>query len=555
MRSELSAILYVLALVCFAAQAGVASIEAPQFRGLTIGVATPEDAVRALGQPKYGDPAKDEKLIYDSARSGQVDELTFEGQGKRLSVVEAATPPEGLETRAAIRAKLGAPEYELRLGRQTMYEYSQRGMRLWVDNKTGATIGAALFAPRDHPRVPAGERRQVAVAAVAAPKRAKAARFRVGFASRKITPPEGMAADPRYDKVHDDLYVRCVVIAQGRKTVAIAAGDIFVFTAYEIAPIEEGARAAGIDYLLFASTHSHSAPDGIGLDIPHADEYDAFVQREAVACIQAAKQNLAPATIEVSQAELMLEGAHIATIARNWRDPGIVDPYLTVVRFIAAEGSKQPLGALVQFTCHPERLARYDNAISSDWVGPMRETVEAALGGMCIFVNGPLGGMVSPDEIPGSEPFADTRRIGEWIGKRAVEAVAGGASAIAQDKLDFRIRPVLMPLVSEKILARMEQGWIKGTLIHGSHPTEVGRLDIGELEILAVPGELLPDLGFRARAQMTGKYNIIIGLANDEIGYIVPAWDFHVGEYEETTSMGPSAAPQVMEAVRELVGK
>jgi len=555
MRGQLAVIASAMCLTCFVAQVGATGAEPPQFRGLKVGAATPDDAAKALGQPRYGDPAKDEKLIYDSARGGLVDELTFEGTPKRLALVEAATPPQGLETRAAIRAKLGAPEYELELGRQTMYEYSQRGMRLWVDNKTGATIGAALFVPLDYPRVPPGERRQVAMPRLAPASPGKPALFRVGFASRSITPPPGMPADSRYNKVHDPLQVRCVVIAASGKTVAIAAGDIFVFTAYEIAPIQEGARAAGIDYLLFASTHSHSAPDGIGLDIPHADQYDAFVQRQAVACIAEAKRKLAPATIEVAQAELMLDGAHVATIARNWRDPGIVDPYLTVVRFIAARGKKQPLGTLVHFTCHPERLARYEGAISSDWVGPMRQTVEAALGGRCVFVNGPLGGMVSPDEIPGSEPFADAQRIGQWLGKRAVQAVAEGASPITQNKLDFRIRPLLLPLVSEKILARMEQGWIKGELIRGSHPTAVARLDIGELQMLAIPGELLPDLGFRARAQMTGKYNIIIGLANDEIGYIVPAWDFHVGKYEETTSMGPSAAPQVMEAVRELLAR
>ena len=552
MRTELMLIVGVVCLMSAAAGVATAAGEAPQFRGLTIGAATRADAVRLLGQPKYGDPAKDEKLVYDSTRAGHVDELTFEGEPKRLACIEAATPPEGLATRAEIGGRLGEPEYELRLGRQTMLEYSQRGMRLWVDNKTGATIGAALFPPQEYPRVPVGELRRVTVPPIPRPSKGEPARFQVGIASRLILPPPGMQADPRYTKVHDDLEVRCIVVAAGGKTVAIAAGDIFVFTAYEIGPIQEGARALGVDYLLFASTHSHSAPDGIGLDIPHADEYDAFVQRQAVACIEEAKQNLAPATIEVSQTELMLDGAHVALIARNWRDPGIVWPYLTVVRFITADAKRQPLGTLVHFTCHPERLARYDNAISSDWVGPMRKTVEAALGGMCVFVNGPLGGMVSPDEIPGSEPFADTQRIGEWIGARAVEAVRAGASPIKEGQIRIRLRPLLIPLVNEKIIELRAKGWMKGPLVRGSQSTQVGRLDIGELQILAVPGELLPDLGFRARAKMTGRFNVIVGLANDEIGYIIPAWDYHVGQYEEMTGVGPSSGPQVMDAAEEI---
>lgn len=552
MRAELVLVVGVLCLMCFAAQMATAAGEPPQFRGLTVGVATREDAVKLLGQPKYGDPAKDEKLVYESSRPGQIDELTFEGDPKRLACIEAATPPAGLTTRAEILAKFGEPEYELRLARQTMVEYSQRGMRLWVDT-AGAVIGAALFPPQDYPRVPVGEQRRVTVPPSRAAVEGTAAVFRVGFASRDITPPAGMPADPRYTKVHDPLSVRCIVIASGDKTVAIAAGDIFVFTAYEIAPIQEGARAAEIDYLLFASTHSHSAPDGIGLDIPHADEYDAFVARQAVDCIIEAKQKLAPATIEVSQTELAIDGAHIALISRNWRDPGIVWPYVTVVRFTSTEGKKEPLGALVQFTSHPERLARYDGAISADWVGPMRKTVEDALGGMCVFVNGPLGGMVSPDEIPGSEPFADTQRIGEWIGARAVEAARAGSSPITRAGITARTRPLLIPITNEKIVELREKGWMKGGAIHGSHATQVGRLDIGELCVFAIPGELLPDLGFRALAQMTGRFNLIVGLANDEIGYIIPAWDYHVGSYEEMTGLGPSEGPQVMDAITEIV--
>jgi hypothetical protein len=526
---------------------------APQFRGLAVGTATREDAVKLLGPPKYGDPAKDEKLVYDALRRQQVDELTFEGPGGTLTVVEAASPLPGLATRADIAASLGEPEYELRLGRQTMLEYSQRGMRFWVDNDRGATIGTALFTPMDYPRVPPGEQRKVTVPAFIAAPAEKAATFRVGFASRDITPPPGVPADTRYTKVHDPLYVRAIVIAAGGKTIAIVGADAFVFTSYEIAPIQEGARAAGIDHLLFASSHSHSAPDGIGLDIPHADQYDAFVQQQAVACIKEAQQALTPATIAVAQAELMLDGAHVALISRNWRDPGLVWPYVTVVRFLAAEKQGQTLGTLVQFVCHPERLARYDNAISADWVAAMRKRVEAALGGMCVFVNGALGGMVSPDEVPGSDRFADTQRIGDWIGNALVATATGKAMTLARGNLDFRVRPLLIPMTSEKIAARMEQGWIKGTLIRGAHQTWVGRLDIGELQIIAIPGELLPDLGFRARSHMTGKCNLIVGLANDEIGYIVPAWDYLIGQYEETTGMGPSTAPQIMCAIEDLL--
>jgi hypothetical protein len=524
----------------------------PQFKGLAVGQATPDDVLRILGQPKHGGPAKDESVMYDSLKPGHLDTLTFEGSPPRLALVESPTAPPGMETRDAIRKTLGPPEYELTLGRQTMFEYTQQGYRFWFDN-AGAVIGAVLFAPQEHPRVPAGEQRRTVVPPLPAPSKGKPAIFRVGFASRDITPPKEHLPDLGYEKIHDNLEVRAIVIVSGGRTIALVSGDIFVYTAYEIEPIRQAARSAGIDYLLFASTHSHSAPDCIGLDGPRPDNYNAFVQREAAACIEQAKQNLVPATIEVAQAELLLHGGRISTISRNWRDPGIVYPYLTVVRFISADKAKQPLASLVHFTCHPERLSRYDKAISADWVRPLRDTVESALGGKCIFFNGPLGGMVSPDGIPGADPFEDTQRIGEWIGRQAVEAVRAGSSPLTSNQVRFRRRPILVPLVSQNIMERSGPDRIRFKLIHGSHPTEVGRLAIGEMQILVVPGELLPDLAFRAQARMTGKFNVIIGLANDEIGYIVPEWDFRVGAYEERTGLGPSAAPQVMNAIAELL--
>ena len=568
MRWELIVAACILCLTCFAVQA-VPAAEAPaaqtagkpQFHGLALGQATAEEVVAALGQPKYGDPAKDETVMYDAGRAGQPDSLTFEGKPRVLALVETAAPQPGLEDRQQIQARLGAPEYELELGRQTMYEYARRGVRLWVDNATGKTIGAVLFVPQEYPRVPVGEQRKVVVEPQASPSRDRPAVFGVGIAARDITPRPEWLQQLGYDKVHDRLEVRCVVISAGGKTAAIMGGDTFIFGSAEVAPIQAAARAAGIDYLLYGSSHTHSAPDCMGYYGPRPDEYDAFIQRQAIACLQDALARLAPATIEVAQVEIPLEGGRIATISRNWRDPGIVDPYLTVVRFIAADGGQRPLGALVQFTCHPERLSHHDNAISADWVGPMRETVEAALGGTCVFVNGPLGGMVSPDGVPGSEPFADTRRMGEWIGAQAVKAAqAGGAppagsSPLTRAEIAFRMRPLLIAAMGDAIREAIPLGNLKLDLIHGSHPTEVGRLDIGELQILAIPGELLPDLGFRARAQMSGRYNMIVGLANDETGYIVPAWDYRVGRYEERTSLGPSAAPQIMDAVAELLGE
>jgi hypothetical protein len=58
-------------------------------------------------------------------------------------------------------------------------------------------------------------------------------------------------------------------------------------------------------------------------------------------------------------------------------------------------------------------------------------------------------------------------------------------------------------------------------------------------------------------AQVAG----VIGLANDELGYILPVEDFKYpwnpfrpgSHYEETNSIGREIAPQVMDGIRSLL--
>jgi hypothetical protein len=115
--------------------------------------------------------------------------------------------------------------------------------------------------------------------------------------------------------------------------------------------------------------------------------------------------------------------------------------------------------------------------------------------------------------------------------------------------------------------------------------SEVGLLKLGEVEAAMIPGEIYPELVLgkvqdppdpgadfpdapiepAIYAQMKGRYRMIFGLANDEIGYILPKrqWDekppFCYGrkkaQYGEINSIGPDAGPILCEAFRELARK
>jgi hypothetical protein len=124
----------------------------------------------------------------------------------------------------------------------------------------------------------------------------------------------------------------------------------------------------------------------------------------------------------------------------------------------------------------------------------------------------------------------------------------------------------------------------------------VAKLQVGNVRFLAVPGELLPELAVGydpqfalghpqvkatnpappdlalappapyLKEQLGGELPCIIGLANDELGYLVPAYDYRLhptrpwfdeapgDHYEETNSLGPSTTPALLGAYQTLLG-
>jgi hypothetical protein len=98
----------------------------------------------------------------------------------------------------------------------------------------------------------------------------------------------------------------------------------------------------------------------------------------------------------------------------------------------------------------------------------------------------------------------------------------------------------------------------------GKITTEVNLIKVGDLWLATVPGEMLPKLGLALKASLKeagARVAGVIGLANDEVGYILPAEDFKYplnplnpgAHYEETNSISKAVGPKVMQAVLSLL--
>jgi hypothetical protein len=158
-----------------------------------------------------------------------------------------------------------------------------------------------------------------------------------------------------------------------------------------------------------------------------------------------------------------------------------------------------------------------------------------------VFLNGALGGMLTPDApVRGYESAV---AMGKGFARFVVQA-AKAATPSSCYVLWLHRRPVQYPLTAEAVLKFLENAPGPVEINRKRVSTEMNVLWIGDAQMITVPGELLPELGFEIMAHMTGRLRLIVGLANDELGYLIPSYDFRAGTYEERT--GPGAAGGVI---------
>jgi hypothetical protein len=280
-------------------------------------------------------------------------------------------------------------------------------------------------------------------------------------------------------------------------------------------------------------------------------EYMAATKKKIAGTILASLSAVKPATVKWTSIQ-------VPGVAKNARNPEIVDDELTLAQF-SSDG--KVLATLFNFPCHPEVLWEHNPHITSDYPGCLRREVEEQTGAPCIFFAGALGGMMTPDVKDHSFDEAEVmgRKLAE-DGLKALASVKDQSSTVSIQKKEIRARltNILYRLAFRRKLlpdVRDPKGFIH---------SEVNLIKIGGLWLAAVPGELLPKLGLRIKESMKSagaETAGVIGLANDELGYILPAEDFKYPwnpfrpgkHYEETNSIGKEIGTRVVEGIGSLL--
>lgn len=440
--------------------------------------------------------------------------------------------------------------------------------------------------------------------------------LRVGFGRVKINPDLSNPDEPIYiagfgqnriaTAIHDDLWAVACVFDDGTTRLGIAALDAIGFFHDDVIRVRQKFEPDWeLDYTVICSTHSHSTPDLLGLWGPNYlktgvnRSYRGQVIEATARAFGLAVDDLRPARVALHEIATPSEG-----LVGDSRKPVVFDPNIRLMHFTNPTNGLT-IGSLVTWADHPETVWRECTDITADFPGYLRSALESGveisdvllepgLGGTHLYINGAIGGLMSTG--PGitvrdpylqqdfTEPTHDkARALGRNLASRILRRLdETNAPLFEHPRLRVKARTLELPLdnmgyLIAPVLGLIDRGHVEWKRVR----TEVALITFGEASIACIPGEIYPEIvnGGIERApggdfdidpveeppirdMMPGEIKFVFGLANDEIGYIIPKseWDrkkpYLYGSekriYGEINSCGPEIAPLLHRAFRDL---
>ena len=274
--------------------------------------------------------------------------------------------------------------------------------------------------------------------------------LQIGFAKANITPDYscpmggyGNSSERMSNGLLDWLFFS-VIAATGEN------GETVLLCAFDSMNLPQGAATTlrtamseavnvPVANIFISASHSHSTPDAGG-------EYLNDVVNFAVESAKAAMEDRSTATIQVGSTTLdgmnwvrhyiMADDTYAGPNFGNTNQPykghaSDADGQLQVVRFVRAAEDKQDI-VMVNWQAHPTMTGGiYLTDISSDFLGPLRDHVNAELGVETVYFNGAAGNLTVGSWIS-SETFTnDHREYGKKMGEYVVEVLGGTLTEVA----------------------------------------------------------------------------------------------------------------------------
>jgi hypothetical protein len=271
-----------------------------------------------------------------------------------------------------------------------------------------------------------------------------------------------------------------------------------------------------------------------------------------------------------------------------------MDDTMYLMRFTKKD-SEETIATFVNWGNHPEALGGKNGQITSDFPHWLREGVEKGVpapngtegfGGMCLYFQGQVGGLMT--QLHTTVPHRDGQRSFSEASFEKAQALGENLAIVAcnalrsdrvwkneNPRLAVSARTIRVPVTGMYKYAMMFGLIHEGYKLFQGARTELNVIRIGGVLLLSVPGEIYPEIveggvealpgrdyeiepvevpPLRESMEQKARMGLVIGLANDQIGYMVPKtqWDVEApfiydgkAQYGEENSGGPDVAPTI----------
>lgn len=434
---------------------------------------------------------------------------------------------------------------------------------------------------------------------------AKPAMFYVGFDKQDITPtqlPFDYLGGEGYQRVGttvvSPLYVRTLAIAaadgHGRRSgppVVISAIDAqgwfsgyqagasgLGVTNYGLTQIREAAAAAAgipVQNISFSSTHSHTAPDGLGVWGGAPTSYMEQVRAAAIKSVVVAVRHMRRAWLRHGTADgsaYVYNPIPTAVGVNDYSDPTTWPQYATLTVLQAlAWGTDEPILTMFDFGVHPDILEGTP-LISPDWPAETIGQLISEHGGDAMFLPGVMG---SEPVFPGGDNGSSVQYLQTEESIYAsqiagvVDQALADATPVTLDRVGAETTMAYVPGtnaallgvglvdapddVSEQIgIGHLERAIVPPYLTGNVLGIPVGAIRIGDGILFEAPGEIYSDVMFSAIDQIHAPWYMVSSLDNEQIGYAVMPAEWPVAEAYGVEgpaalySIGPTVGSQIV---------
>jgi hypothetical protein len=338
-----------------------------------------------------------------------------------------------------------------------------------------------------------------------------------------------------------------MALGDGNHTVVLLANDLLAITddlrtaVYQKINREIDLKPSS---LMISASHTHSGPgalakrfwEGFATGPFEPAVFEEVTSRMAQAVLEA-YQGMKPARLGVGNIPVP------DLISNRMVAGGSKDPDLS---FLVIKTVDPPGGTayLVNYSAHPTVLKGNNDLISGDFPGALERRLEETPGVIALYTAGAVADMTaSPPE--GRDDFEKADKMGRILADTILEA---SSSVVYRDtaRVGSVLATVQLPSTQVKLGNRRLASPLGNFFF--DRQTVIQAIRVGGSLLLGVPCE--------QQARAHGLDAIIVGFANDYIGYVIPEKYYYTDAYEARMSFnGPYMDRYLKEIAFELMEK